>query len=381
MKGTVFRRGKRWSVVIDLGRDPETNKRRREWHSGFSTRRAAEAARVDVLAKLQSGIHAPPNRQTFGEYLLKEWLPIRVERLAPNTARIEETQVRAFILPRLGMRRLVDLTPAELEKFYTELRASGRLRDGGPLAPKTVKNVAGIVHKALADAERLGKIARNPAGVAQSPKVPRSLKRVWSPTELRQFLDAIDDERLAVSFLVAAATGLRRSELLGLPWTAVDLEKRSLSVAQALVLVGSTPTIRLLTKTASSRRTIALDARTVDALRSLRKKQIEQRLAAGSLWEESGLVFTGEIGRPIHPDTWSRTFARLVAHSDLPRIPAMNLRHTHASILLESGVDLRVVSGRLGHSSVAITGDVYASFVDRMDRQAADAAAAEVFGS
>ena len=419
MKSTIIKRGKWWSVVLDLGEQacevcpgctigrggkpvdrilwlsdgrrrrscPEcegplrdSQRRRREWHSGFERKRDAETAAIELLGRMQRGDHVAPSTQTLREYLLNDWLPVRQERIEANTWEIEAVQVRAYVLPRLGARPLQDLTPAELEHFYAELRSNGRRSGPGGLAPKTIKNVHGILRKALGDAMRLGKLARNPADHAESPKVTRGKMRVWTPEQLRHFLMHMQTHRLYATYLLAASTGMRRSELLGIPWEALDLEHGRLSVRQTLVVVRGKPTIRSLTKTSSSRRTIALDPGSVEELGKWQEHQLFERLEWGDSWQDQGLVFTREDGSPVNPNWWSRTFNRNVRQADLPKIPPKNLRHTHATLALEAGVDLRVVSGRLGHASVAITGDVYAQFIDRMDQQAADQVAALVFG-
>ncbi len=357
-----------------------SQRRRREWHSGFDRKRDAEAAAIDLLGRKQRGEHVSLSHQTLGEYLQDDWLPVRRDRIEANTWEIEATQVNAYIVPRLGSRPLQDLTPTELERLYADLRSNGQRRSPGGLAPKTVKNVHGILRKALGDAMRLGKLARNPAAHAESPKVIRGKMRVWTPEQLRHFLTHMQTDRLYSTYLLAASTGMRRSELLGLPWEALDLERGRLSVRQTLVVIKGKPTVRSLTKTNSSRRTIALDPGSVQELRKWQERQLFERLEWGAAWRDTGLVFTRDDGSPVNPDWWSRTFKRNVRNADLPTIPPKNLRHTHATLALEAGVDLRVVSGRLGHASVRVTGDVYAQFVDRMDQQAADQVAALVFG-
>ncbi len=419
MKSTIIKRGGRWSVVLDLGEQAcqvcpgctirragkpvdrifwvsngrrrqtclecgghlrDSQRRRREWHSGFERKREAEAATIELLGRMQRGDHVAPSAQTLGEYLLNDWLPVRRERIEANTWEIEAVQVKAYIVPRLGSRPLQDLTPAEIEHFYAKLRSNGRRSGPGGLAPKTVKNVHGILRKALGDAMRLGKLARNPADHAESPKVTRGKMRVWTPEQLRHFLMHMQADRLYSTYLLAASTGMRRSELLGLPWEALDLERGRLSVRQTLVVIKGRPIIRPLTKTSSSRRTIALDPGSVEELDKWRGRQLLERLEWGDAWRDMGLVFTREDGSSINPDWWSRTFKRNIRQADLPTIPPKNLRHTHATLALEAGVDIRIVSGRLGHASVSITGDVYAQFIDRMDQQAADDVAALVFG-
>jgi len=172
---------------------------------------------------------------------------------------------------------------------------------------------------------------------------------------------------------------MRRGEVLGLPWRNVDVEAARLVVSQALLSVDYEAAVSDV-KTANSRRTIDLDPRTVVELRSWRREQLEASMATGRRDTNDGFVFARPDGRPIHPDFFSQSFARLVAMSELPRIRLHDLRHTHASILLQAGVPLKVVSERLGHSSPAFTMTVYQHVLPGMQADAAAAFSDAVFG-
>jgi len=174
------------------------------------------------------------------------------------------------------------------------------------------------------------------------------------------------------------STGMRRGEVLGLLWRNVDLERRTASVVNARVTVRSDVVVSE-PKTARSRRRVALDAQTVNLLREWRRKQLEERLLCGEGWRDSGLVFTHQDGSPLHPDTVSGWFERVVASSGLPRIRLHDLRHTWATLALQQGVPLKVVSERLGHSSIAITADTYQHVTEGMDREAAEQVAKVLF--
>ncbi len=194
--------------------------------------------------------------------------------------------------------------------------------------------------------------------------------RIWTAAQLRQFLEEIDDHRLAPAFFVAANTGMRRGEVLGLRWDDVDLEAARISVRHAVLNVAYELVLADV-KTKTSRRTIDLDPRTVAVLRAWRKTQLEERLALGHRPDDIDIVFSALEGGPTHPDLFSQTFDRAVAKSTLPRIRLHDLRHTHASILLKAGVPVKVVSERLGHSSPAFTMTVYQHVLPGMQADAA----------
>jgi len=381
MRGTVIKRGATWSVVVDSGRDAN-GKRKRRWHSGFATKKEAERARTEILSRIDKGTYVEPSRQTLGAFLEGEWLPAIRTRIRPTTWDSYSRNIRLHLKPHLGNESLQSLTPARLNRFYADLLREGRIDGEGGLSAKTVRYVHSILRKALADAVRWNTIPRNVADLADPPKLTGQHRemRTWTAIELRAFLKHIKHERMYTAFLLAATTGLRRGEVLGLRWEDVDLKASRVAVRQSLVLVAYEPTFSE-PKTNRSRRSVALDRRTVTVLRSWRKQQLEERMLLGEAYEESGLVFTREDGHFVHPDRFSQLFDKLAASSGLPRIRLHDLRHTHASLAFAAGVHPKVVSERLGHSTVAFTLDVYSHAVPAMQEDAAERVAKHVFGS
>jgi integrase len=219
-----------------------------------------------------------------------------------------------------------------------------------------------------------GLVTRNVAALrsARPPKLERVERGVWSPEDLRSFLEAMEADRLAALWLLLATTGLRRSEALDLPWRAIDLESGQLTIVQKLVTIAGKPTIRLGAKSPAGRRSIALDPATVAALKAHRERQLEERRARGEAWQDHGLVFTREDGTPLRPTQLTRMFSRLVRQVGLPNLTLHGLRHTYATASLQAGVDVKVVSQRLGHANTAITSDLYQHVLKAMDAKAAN---------
>jgi integrase len=238
-----------------------------------------------------------------------------------------------------------------------------------------------IIRKALADAARKRLIARNVALDADPPKVAGPGERemaTWTPAELQTFVAAIRDHRLGAAYVLAASTGMRRGEVLGLRWCDIDLATGTLSIRQTIVNVAyqvqlSEP------KTARGRRTISLDQATARALRAHQDRQREERLLLQRPVEDDDLVFARLDGSPVHPDYFSQTFERTVKRLGLRRVRLHDLRHTYATLALRAGVDAKTVSARLGHSTVAFTLDVYTKAVPQLDREAADRVAELIF--
>jgi integrase len=224
-------------------------------------------------------------------------------------------------------------------------------------------------------------VVRNVAAYADQPPVPRREMQVWWPEQTRGFLVATHEHRLTGCWLLLATTGLRRSEVCGLPWAALDLDAGRLSVVQTVVMVDRTPTLVADTKSASSRRTFELDPVTVAALRAHRTRQLSERLAWGQAWTDTGLVFVREDGTILHPEWLTAEFRKLAETAGLPRMRLHDLRHSYASSALAAGVPIEVLSRRLGHSRISITQDVYVHTNERQDRDAATLAAAAILGT
>jgi integrase len=375
MKGTIIRRGGRYSVVIELDRDPVRGRRRREWHSGYRTKRDAEAARVELLGRLQRGEYVAPSKVTFGEYLTERWLPARVGQLAPSTFESYRGNVEHHVIPAIGSARLQGLDAATLTAFYGE-----RLHSG--LSARTVRYLHAIVHKALADALSWGLVVRNVAAAAAPPsntaaKAPPT--RTWTASELATFLASIGGTRLEPLWLLYATTGLRRGEALGLTWRDLDLDARTVAIAKARVstergVVDSSPK-------SGRGRGVALDEGTVIALRAHRKRQAAEKLALGPGYDERGYVFCREDGVPYSPDYVTRAFRKAVKRSKVPQIRLHDLRHGWASLALAAGVNPKVVSERLGHTTVGFTLDRYSHVMPGLQEDAAAKVAALIANS
>jgi integrase len=376
--GSVKRKGSVWSFVVDLGPDPATGRRRQARRSGFATKKAAEAALRDLATAAEAGTSVSRSRITVSQFLT-DWL----ETIKP---RIRETTWVSYrmaverIARQVGAVQLQSLTPLQVESLYATLLERGGA-GGRSLAPKTVRNCHIVLRRALADAERLGLVTRNPAAVAKTVSAPRVEQKTWSSEEIQRFFDAVAGERLSMAFVLLATTGMRRGEVLGLRWEDVDLDERALSIVQTLTTVSGRVHIGP-PKTGKSRRRVSLDTVTFDALKAHRTRQLEERLAAGDAWSNDGdLVFTDELGGPVHPDRFSRLFDRIARDAELPRIRLHDLRHSYATLALKAGVHPKVVSERLGHSTIAITLDLYSHVAQGLDADAAELIAARIYGT
>jgi len=383
VRGHIVKRRSRYYAVIYEGTDPATGKGRHRWYPAGETRREAEKVLADLVKRHHDGGYRAPDRITLGDYLTKRWLPIKRAQLRQSTFNSYQANIANHVVPGIGAIPLQRISPEDLDEFYARLLVEGKLNgDGGGLSVKTVRYIHGILRKALADALRKGSVQRNVADLADPPKLSSASKpqrKVWTADQLREFLDGIRDHDLYPAFYLAANTGMRRGETLGIRWEDIDLQHKRLSVRQAVLNVAYKVVVADV-KTPMSRRTVDLDPRTIAVLKQWERDQLEQRVALGLRPKDDSLVFAKPEGIPIHPDSYSQHFDRLVAASTLPRIRPHDLRHTHATILLKAGVPAKVVSERLGHANVAFTMSVYQHVLPGMQADAAHVFANVVFG-
>lgn len=237
--------------------------------------------------------------------------------------------------------------------------------------------------RATASAGRCRRVGLPPvqSGRARATaRIPRRPPAVWTPEEVARFLTGAKDDRFFALYLLAATTGMRRAELCGLRWAAVDLDRGTLSVTTTRVVVRGRAQDSDDTKSERGQRLLSVDPVTVDGLADLRKRQDEERSAFGSAYRETDLAFTWEDGRPVHPDVIRQRFNRLVTRLKLPAIRLHDLRHSYATVALRAGINPKIVSERLGHASVAFTLTQYSHVLPGIDRDAAQTMADLMLG-
>jgi integrase len=293
------------------------------------------------------------------------------------------------LIPRIGHVYLHQLGPGHLSALYADLHTTGRLDGSGGLSARTVHYLHVILSKALSDAVAEGRLPRNVAGLKTvRPRLPKSTSHdmtTWTAAQLTSFLAGLRGDRLEVPILLAATTGMRRGEVLGLRWSDLDLDGGRLAVRQTLTAPRNPDTGQHVPtfgepKTRRGKRSVPLPGQTVVALRGHRKAQAAERLQVGPDYTDHGLVFAEPDGAPIHPDRFRERFEHRVARSGLPRIRFHDLRHTYATLALQAGVHAKVVSEILGHANIGITLDTYSHAIPAMQESAAETVAALVFG-
>jgi integrase len=369
MRGSTRKRGTTWTALWDH-HDPESGDRRQKSKGGFRTQKEAQTHLATVITRVAEGTYIEPSKVPLARFLVDEWLPAVGGALRPLSHARYDKIVRTYVAQRdIGGVPLRALSGGHLTALYSELEREG-------LSVATRRLTHAVLRRALNDAVRWGKLSRNPAAAADPPALPRSHAQSWSARELRTFLAHVEDDRLFALWRLAATTGMRRGELLGLTWRHLDLAGPRLRVEQQLI-----PTVGGCTfgppKSRRSERTIALDTATVDALRHHRETQQLERDLAGPVYADQDLVFADELGRPIHPQRLTQWFGKQRKAAGIPSGSLHVLRHTAATLALSATppVPLHVVAGRLGDDPKTLLG-TYAHLLAHSDEQAAEVVAA-----
>jgi integrase len=351
-----------WGYVIDLPRAAD-GRRRQITKSGYPTKAAARQALREMADTLVSDF--PVHSLTVGEYL-DSWLAGK-HSLKPSTRAHYSDAIRLYLKPHIGHIQLRELRAHHIDRMYSAIALGQRNK---PLTPSSIRRVHACLRSALNTAARRRLIVHNPTLYVELP--PENPKRPtpWTATQCRTFIDAIQCDRLAPLYHLLITTGMRRGEAIGLRWSDVDLDRDLLVISQQITPVRGRSEIGA-PKTRKGARLVPLDPATVAVLRTHRDAQARELTELGLAWREDGLVFIREDATAVMPDYVSKHFVALTRKAGLPRIRLHDLRHSHASMALEAGIDVKVVSERLGHSNTAITSDIYTHVSTAVGRAAA----------
>jgi integrase len=322
---------------------------RQEWGGGFDTKTEALAARAAKVAEIRGGTHVQKSGRTVGAYMT-EWLDGQIN-LKPTTAHGYRVQLRAHVIPGIGDVKLQDLTMTMLNRFYRELYQPSD-PDRKPLSARSVELCHAVIRKALNDAVRAGELKVNPATHATLPRKQKpQLTAPWTAEQLDSFIESLGDNPLRAAFIVAAMTGARRGEVAGLRFMDLDLEGAWLHIRRPRTTING-KAVEDDPKNATSARSIDIDPMTVQALREHRDALMAQgfdRVAPDRC------VFQEANGDGVDPNRLSREFKAAARRAGLPDVRFHDLRHTHATVLLQAKVPAEVVAERLGHSTPMVT--------------------------
>jgi integrase len=370
MRGHIRERSPgRWGIVIDR-RDPATGKRRRKWHSFAGTKRQAQVECARLVSALQGGLYLEPAKITVAAHM-ERWLEHVRSQVSPKTFERYCGVVRGNILPALGAVLVTKPQPAQISEMYARALASGRRDGSGGLSPASVLYMHRLLKQALAVAVSEWRLLPwNPADPIKGPKIKRKTMRALDTAETAALLEAVRPYRLFIPVMLAVTCGLRRGEICALRWRNVEL-----SGAAQLAVSGSTEQTKGGTRekgTKSERpRTVALTALAMEELRRHKTRQAEELLRVGLRQSDDMYVVAQADGQPLKPNSLTHEFVRFIVRTALPRVRFHDLRHSHATHLLASGVHPKIAQERLGHATVAITLDLYSHVLPGMQEDAA----------
>ena len=318
-----------------------------------------------MLEEIDNGL-TYDNTQVSLETFMEDWLVSIEPSLRYNTFKQYSQITRQHILPVLGNFQLRDLKPEQIQQLYNRM-----VRKGFGL--RTVQLVHSVIHRALVHAVKLGSIPRNPDDATTPPKPKTVEMQFLDENQVQQLLITAKarNDRLFALYHLAIATGMRQGELLGLKWSDLEWEQGLLQVQRQLTIKKGGGFEFTAPKTKSGIRRIDLGENTLRILREHRQQQLVQMQMAGETWQENDLIFPSDIGTISNRDNLRKDFKRLLKEAGLPAIRFHDLRHTGASLLLNNGIPVIIVSRRLGHARPSITLDVYGHLIPGKQKEVA----------
>jgi integrase len=363
MRGHLAKRSKgSWSIVLDMGRDPTTGKRRQQWVSVKGTKKDAERRLTDLLGQVDTGSYVKPTRITLGEFL-QQWLRDYAQaHVRPRTLEVYHQRAKDLI-DGLGDIPLSELRADHLQGFYAKKLAT--------LSPGTLIKHHNLIRQALSHAVKWGILARNVAEAVDPPRPTRKEMRALNALEAQCLLDSCRETPWYPMIHTLIWTGLRRSELLGLRWKDIDLDFANMRIVQVLHQLNDGRFVFQEPKTAKGRRAVSLSPISCVLLRGHRERQEADANLLGVPLTGESLVFGHVDGSPRAPATLTHAFSKLAKRAGFPGVRLHDLRHTHASLLFQQGIHPKVVSERLGHANIQITLDTYSHLLPGMQEAAA----------
>ncbi|KAA0565315.1 site-specific integrase [Bacillus sp. CH30_1T] len=347
----------RYMVMLEVG---ESGKRKQKKKMGFKTKKEANAFLVESQSAIIKGSFIEPSKSSYKEFIV-DWFENIKKKSIPRTADTHQILINKYILVHLE-----DVTLSKLNSMHIETFIN-RMHDKG-YSPATIRKAFNIVNNSLDYAVDKGLVLKNVAKKATLPKDEKKEMHIWNEDQVRTFLKTIKNENYFMLFYMALQTGMRQGELLGLRWKDVDLENHTLSVKQ--VLSHDAKKFYNGAKTNAGNRTIQLSETIVSELKKHRAKTLQEKMLLGNDYVDYDLVICTPLGTQLNPPNIRRLFNRLIKEAEVPKIRFHDLRHTHATLLLSKGVNIKVISERLGHANIKITLDTYSHVLPTMQKEA-----------
>lgn len=371
-KKTITRNGKEytyWEARYTAGYDPGTGKQIQRSITGKTQKEVSKKLK-EATASIDAGTYIAPSKMTVGEWL-DIWEKEYLGGVKPATVCAYKATVRTHLKPGLGAIRLEALTTHTIQGFYNGLCEEAKGEEA--LSPKTIKNVHGVLHKAMQQAVANGYIRFNPTDACILPRIVKKELHPLDEEQITTFLKAIKGHRFEYLFITTLFTGMREGEVCGLTWDCVNLDKGTIVINKQLQKLRGTGGVYKLVPTKNSKgRSVTAASFVISTLRQVKRQQLENRLLYGECWLDSGFVFTDELGNHLKPQTVYRDFKKVMEEIGSPDTRFHDLRHSYAVAAIRSGDDIKTVQENLGHATAAFTLDIYGHVTEQMKQESAN---------
>ena len=357
---SIVKRKTGFMYQIYLGKDTN-GKPLFESKAGFKTKTEAKEAAQKREDELKNLDHVELKDISFGEFA-KRWLKLKEDNIRENTYQTYVERIKNHMIPYFNRTKLSDLKVMHIKEWHDKLKQK--------INRTTIQDVHKLMKRMIKDAVLWEIIPKNPFELIKTPNSETKKLEVWEKDEVSYFLQSIKSDPMYMAIYLALATGMRQSEILGLRWECVNFENRTISITATL----QRATRKLVedTKSKTSARSIACSSDIIGELKRYRKEQKQNQLIAGSAWQANDLVITTGFGTPVIARNLNRSFDRLKKKYNMKSITFHELRHTHATLLLKANIHPKIVSERLGHSTIKVTLDRYSHVIPNMQKEAAD---------
>ena len=357
-----------WEARLTVGFDPGTGKQIQRSFTGKTQKEVRERLQAAAV-EVNTGTYTEPCKITLGEWL-DLWAADYLGGVKPFTVASYTGQIRNHIKPALGAVKLEGLNTNTIQRFYNSLGAGTREKTG--LSPKTIKNIHGVLHKALQQAVAVGYLRFNPSEACTLPRIVRKEILPLDETDSLAFLKAIRGHPFETLFKVTLFTGMREGEVLGLMWNCIDFDKGTILINKQLQREKKKGGVYHFAPLKNDKARIIMPAPSIlELLKQHRAAQAERQRLAGPLWEPSGLVFTNDLGQHLATHTVYTAFKRIVTAIGRPDVRFHDLRHSYSVAAIRSGDDIKTVRDNLGHATAAFTLDIYGHVTDQMTQESA----------
>lgn len=395
MAGSIEKRGENtYRLVISGGRTGDGKRKKYtktikvEGKTDAEKKRKCEKELAKFIAEVENNSFIEPAKLTLKAFSEK-WIKDYAEKnLAPKTVFEYKKLLDSRIIPALGHLKLDKLKPVHFIEFYNNLQEDGIREDGkaGGLSANTIRHYHRLLHDILQSAVKWQLISSNPVSNVDAPKIKKVEAGYYNEEEVQQLMIELDttskeEFKYKVAIILTLASGLRLGELTGLKWDNIDFDTNTINIVHSSQYLPTKGTFLKETKNYTSKRTLTIPKPVIDLLSKHKVNEKEKRLSCGSLWVNTGFVFTQWNGKPMYPSTPSRWFRKFLEEHNLRHITFHQLRHTSATLLINENVNIREVSKRLGHSNTSTTLNIYTHALQSADKVAADKLSNIMFGN